>query len=118
MTGGRNEGVAVASSLKAPPMNHEACQGTARIVARPELAERLAAMPAWSLQHGKLFRQLNFDSFAAAFAFVTALALLAERCNHHPGFSIDKRDVEITVWTRKMSAVTTLDVELAAEIDL
>lgn len=107
----------MASSLIEPAARHEACRGTARIVAQPELAERLAALPAWSVQDGRLRRQLSFDSFAAAFEFVTGLALLAERRNHHPGIRMEKRDVEITLWTRKMSAVTTLDVAFAAAVE-
>jgi 4a-hydroxytetrahydrobiopterin dehydratase len=92
--------LAVTSPPIEPEVDHEACLATARIVAGPELDPRLAAMPGWSLQDCKLHRRLHFDGFAAAFAFVTGIGLLAERRNHHPSLCDDKRDVDVDLAVR------------------
>jgi 4a-hydroxytetrahydrobiopterin dehydratase len=100
-----------------PSELHRACRGTALALTESEIVRRLGALPDWSIEAGALHRRLRCDSFAAAVGFVLRLALLAERRNHHPTFSVDKRVVEVRLWTRKQSGVTALDLELAEAID-
>ena len=49
-----------------------------------EVRGRLEEMPGWSLVNGKLHREFKFADFIAAFGFMTRLAIVAEKHNHHP----------------------------------
>ena len=49
-----------------------------------ELQGFLAAHPQWSLRDGRLCVSLRFADFRSAFACMTAIALYAERHDHHP----------------------------------
>jgi 4a-hydroxytetrahydrobiopterin dehydratase len=49
-----------------------------------ELDRAVAALPGWSLVAGKLHREFRFPDFVRAFAFMSAVALVAEKRDHHP----------------------------------
>ena len=78
------------------------------------LAERL---PQWSLQDGKLHRELRFANFSQAFAFMTRVAMAAEQLNHHPEWSNVWNRVSIDLTTHDTGGLSDLDVELAARIN-
>jgi 4a-hydroxytetrahydrobiopterin dehydratase len=78
------------------------------------LAERL---PQWTLQNGKLHRDLRFADFSEAFAFMTRVALAAEQLNHHPEWSNVWNRVTIDLTTHDTGGLSNLDVELAGRID-
>jgi 4a-hydroxytetrahydrobiopterin dehydratase len=85
-----------------------------RVVLTPEdIAVRMQRLSQWSLREGKLYRELTFDSFARAFGFMTALALIAERMNHHPVFNNVYNRVSLTLWTHDAAGLTELDFALA-----
>jgi 4a-hydroxytetrahydrobiopterin dehydratase len=92
-------------------------------VARPQklddaaLREALAALPHWTLQAGKLHRELRFPDFAHAFGFMASVAVVAEAMNHHPEWSNVYAKVTIDLVTHDAAGITRLDVELARKID-
>ena len=51
---------------------------------KAELEQALNKLKGWQVSKGKLNRTLEFDSFVQAFAFMTRVALEAEKLNHHP----------------------------------
>ena len=61
----------------------------------------LAALPRWSLREDGLAitRHFTFADFAEAFAFMTRVALLAEKADHHPEWRNVWNRVEITLTT-------------------
>ena len=72
----------------------------------------------WREKDNKLYRALEFKDFPAAFAFMTKVALLAEKHDHHPTWTNTWNKVEI--WLSTHSAgdiITDKDRKLAAEID-
>lgn len=83
-----------------------------------ECMTRLAALPGWSIEEGKLHREFRFADFIAAFAFMTRAALVAEKMDHHPEWSnvYDRVDVDLT--THDADGLTVLDFELAAAMDI
>lgn len=97
--------------------DHTVCTGSARVVGEREATAWVAGRPDWSVQDGRLRRRLRFESFASAMGFATMVGVRAERENHHPIICIDKRQVEVTLWTRQMSCLTELDIRLAEAID-
>lgn len=82
-----------------------------------ELAAALRELPGWELHGGKLHRALAFADFAEAFAFMTRVALEAEKLDHHPDWSNVWNRVAITLWTHDSGGVTRSDVELARRIE-
>ena len=85
-------------------------------LAEADIRARLAATPAladWSLADGKLHRELAFPDFVAAFGFLTRVALVAERMDHHPEWSNVYGRVTIDLATHDAGGVTELDFELA-----
>jgi 4a-hydroxytetrahydrobiopterin dehydratase len=80
-----------------------------------EIRRRLAEVPGWELRDGKLHREFRFDDFAAAFAFMTALAFAAEAMNHHPEWRNVYNRVVIDLQTHDVSGISALDFELAAK---
>lgn len=82
-----------------------------------EVARRLASMPNWSLVNGKLHRELRFPDFVAAFAFMTKVALKAEKADHHPEWSNVYSRVTIDLTTHDAGGLSDRDFALATAID-
>jgi 4a-hydroxytetrahydrobiopterin dehydratase len=81
----------------------------------PDMADDLSG---WEESDGALRRQFEFADFSAAFAFMTRVALLAEKHGHHPDWSNSWNKVDIALSTHSAgSVVTDADRELAAAID-
>jgi 4a-hydroxytetrahydrobiopterin dehydratase len=68
---------------------------------------------AWELRNGKLHISLKFADFVAAFTFMTAAAIHAEKLNHHPEWSNVYNRVEIDLTTHDAGGITELDFKLA-----
>ncbi|MGH7368073.1 MAG: 4a-hydroxytetrahydrobiopterin dehydratase [Candidatus Rokuibacteriota bacterium] len=79
----------------------------------PEVKQRLAALPGWTVKDGKLHRELTFPDFAQAFAFMGDVAREAEALQHHPEWFNVYNRVVIDLTTHDASGITTLDFELA-----
>jgi 4a-hydroxytetrahydrobiopterin dehydratase len=77
----------------------------------------MATPEGWSETGEALERELTFDSFPDAIAFVDRLAELAERENHHPDIDVRFRRVVVRWSTHSAGGVTDRDRELAARTD-
>ncbi len=82
-----------------------------------EIAERLSAHPHWTYEDDGLTRNLTFESFVDAFGFMTSVALMAEKLDHHPEWSNVYNRVTIRLATHDAGGVTALDFTLAAHVD-
>ena len=72
----------------------------------------------WTEQNNKLSRTFRFANFSEAFAFMTRVALIAEKQNHHPEWSNVWNTVAIHLSTHDAGdVVTEKDHKLAAAID-
>lgn len=73
----------------------------------------------WSLSDdGKaLVRSVKFADFSEAFAFLTRVALHAEKVDHHPEFTSVWNRVEFRLTSHDAGGVTERDVALAEAID-
>ena len=82
------------------------------------LGEMTDATTGWIESEGALRRTFKFADFSEAFAFMTRVALLAEKANHHPDWSNSWNTVEISLTTHSAgSTVTENDRNFAAAID-
>lgn len=83
-----------------------------------QLEEALARLEHWREDGGALRRDLRFPSFVEAFAFLSAVALLAERQGHHPEIENVYRNVTLRLRTHDAdNRVSQQDVDLALAID-
>lgn len=72
----------------------------------------------WIEKDNKLIGNFEFDDFAEAFAFMTQVALVAEKMNHHPNWTNVYNRLEIRLSTHDAGdVVTTKDRELASIIE-
>ncbi len=87
-----------------------------------EIRRRLAGpLAPWRLAGGPsarlIERQLSFPGFKEAFAFMSAVALVAEKLNHHPEWANVYNKVEIRLSTHDAGGVTDYDLALAGSIE-
>ncbi len=72
----------------------------------------------WTEQENKLYKKFEFKNFSEAFAFMTRVAIEAERMDHHPYWSNVWNKVEIWLNTHDAGdKVTDKDHKLAKRID-
>lgn len=79
----------------------------------------LAELSGWTLRADGLAieRKLRFGDFGEAFAFMTRVAIEAEKADHHPEWFNVYNRVEITLTTHDAGGLSTRDVALAKFID-
>jgi 4a-hydroxytetrahydrobiopterin dehydratase len=66
---------------------------------------------------GTIHREFTLADFVQAFGFMTQVAIVAEKRNHHPEWSNIYDRVSITLTTHDVGGLSMNDIELAAEID-
>ncbi len=72
----------------------------------------------WKEENNTLSQTFKFKNFIEAFAFMTKVALIAEKMNHHPEWKNVYNKVEITLCTHdKGNTITEKDRKLAKAID-
>lgn len=72
----------------------------------------------WKEENNKLTKTFTFKDFSQAFAFMTQIALVAEKMNHHPTWSNTWNTVHIELYTHDAgNTVTDKDRKLANAID-
>jgi 4a-hydroxytetrahydrobiopterin dehydratase len=72
----------------------------------------------WTEKDNTLHRKIEFKNFSEAFAFMTRVALEAEKMDHHPSWTNEWNTVEISLSTHDAGdIVTEKDRKLAKKID-
>ncbi|WP_373488030.1 4a-hydroxytetrahydrobiopterin dehydratase [Blastomonas sp.] len=84
-----------------------------------ERTDALATLPQWTHEPTRdaITRTFRFDDFVAAFGFMTRVAILAEKADHHPEWSNVYNRVEILLTTHDADGLSARDVALAREIE-
>jgi len=79
----------------------------------------LAGLAGWTYaaDSGTISREFRFKSFTEAFAFMTRVAFLAEKADHHPDWSNSYALVTISLSTHSAGGLTQKDIALARAID-
>lgn len=84
-----------------------------------ERADALDGLPDWDYDDGRdaISREFMFDDFNQAFGFMTQVALLAEKADHHPEWSNVYNRVTILLTTHDAGGLSSRDVEMAEAIE-
>lgn len=83
-----------------------------------EVRELLTAnLKSWSFDGTHITRAVKFKTFVEAFSFMTAIALVAEKMDHHPEWSNVYNSVTIKLNTHDANGITQMDIDLAQAID-
>jgi 4a-hydroxytetrahydrobiopterin dehydratase len=86
-------------------------------LSKADLDGALSKLKGWKVEKGKLHRTLEFDDFSHAFAFMTRVALEAEKLNHHPEWFNVYNRVTIDLVTHDIgNEISNYDVMLAGKI--
>ena len=86
----------------------------------PARIQALAALPLWTydMEAQGVRRTVRFADFGAAFAFMTHVAILAEKADHHPEWFNVYNRVDILLTTHDAGGLSNRDIDLATQIDL
>ena len=84
-----------------------------------ERARALDRLDEWDYDEARdaLTRRFTFDDFSAAFAFMTRVALLAEKADHHPEWTNVWNRVDILLTTHDAGGLSERDIKRARAID-
>ena len=73
--------------------------------------------PSWAIYNKSIKKEFKFDSFVDAFGFMSKVALLSEKMDHHPNWQNVYNKVKIELKTHDKGGITTNDLKLAQSID-
>jgi 4a-hydroxytetrahydrobiopterin dehydratase len=82
-----------------------------------QLAQALETLHGWTIEHGKLHREFKFRDFVDAWRFMSAVALVAERMDHHPEWLNVWNTVRVDLTTHDAGGITALDVTMATRMN-
>ena len=82
-----------------------------------QIKNELKSLNGWTIQNGKLHKEITFSDFTEAFSFMTKVALHAEKMNHHPEWFNVYNRVTIDLMTHDAGGITSNDVKLAKFIE-
>jgi len=89
------------------------------VLNQSEREQALEDLPGWSFDAARngIARSFRFGDFGEAFAFMTRIALAAEKADHHPEWSNVWNRVDILLSTHSEGGVTIKDIALARTIE-
>jgi len=80
-----------------------------------EIARRLPSLEGFRREGDKLVADFKFKDFVGAFGFMTSLALVAERLDHHPEWTNVYNRVHLELTTHDAKGITELDFAFATK---
>jgi len=86
------------------------------LLSENEIAEYLSNLEGWGHEGNRIVKQFKFKNFVESMGFVTKVAILAQRVDHHPDILIEYSKVTITLSTHSEGGLTEKDFNLASEI--
>lgn len=87
------------------------------LLSEDEVAARLEDVPGWRREGDAIVRDLEFDDFKAAMAYVNRVAEVAEERNHHPDITVHGwNKVRLSVTNHSQGGLTEADFDLAKDL--
>ena len=87
------------------------------LLTEDEIAELIGAHPQWRRDGDVLRRSYVFTDFRTAFAFMTHVALIAERLFHHPEWSNVYNKVELAITSHDVGGLSARDRDFVERVD-
>ncbi|APG63092.1 4a-hydroxytetrahydrobiopterin dehydratase [Sphingorhabdus lutea] len=90
-----------------------------KCLSNSERAELLKTIPDWEYDEEQkgIVTTYQFNDFTTAFGFMTSVAILSEKADHHPEWFNVYNKVEILLTTHDAGGLSIRDIELARAID-
>ena len=82
-----------------------------------DFEKEIKDLAGWEKIENKLNKNFKFKDFIEAFSFVTRIALISEKMNHHPDITISYNSVHIDLTTHDINSVSKNDIILAGKIE-
>ena len=88
-------------------------------LSKTEVTNKLKKLSGWKLVKGRnaITKKFKFKNFTEAFGWMTSMALYAEKKDHHPEWFNVYSTVEVTLSTHDAGGVTSLDLDMAREMN-
>ena len=87
------------------------------LIDKNQLANFIKKNPSWSIYNKSIKKEFKFDNFIDAFSFISKVALLSEKMDHHPDWQNTYNKVIIQLTTHDKGGITTNDIKLAESIE-
>lgn len=90
-----------------------------KCLSKEEISERMKQLDiAWFFVENSISKEFLFKDFNQAFSFMSEVALIAEKLEHHPSWSNTYHKVFISLTTHDAGGLTELDFKFAKEVDI
>ena len=87
------------------------------LLQKEEIIELGAKIPKWVIKSSFIERDFIFKNFIEAFSFMTKVALISEKYNHHPNWENVYSKVSIKLTSHDLGGISNLDQLIASEIN-
>ena len=87
------------------------------LLQKEEIKELGAKIPKWIIKSSFIERDFTFTNFIEAFSFMTKVALICEKHNHHPNWENVYSKVSIKLTSHDLGGISNLDQLIASEIN-
>jgi 4a-hydroxytetrahydrobiopterin dehydratase len=81
------------------------------------LEKEIKDLVGWEKVENKLSKNFKFKDFIESFSFITRIAIISEKMNHHPDITISYNSVHIDLTTHDINSISKNDIILARKID-
>ena len=86
-------------------------------IEQTQLDDFIENNPSWRIDNKTIQKEFKFNNFIEAFGFMSKVALLSEKMDHHPDWQNTYNKVKIYLTTHDKGGITTNDIKLAESID-
>ncbi|WP_269615012.1 4a-hydroxytetrahydrobiopterin dehydratase [Prochlorococcus marinus] len=87
------------------------------LIEKNQLDSFIEKNPSWIIDNKTIKKEFKFENFIEAFGFMSKVALLSEKIDHHPDWKNTYNKVKISLTTHDKGGITNNDIKLAESID-
>ena len=87
------------------------------LIEQNQLDSFIEKNPSWIIDNKMIKKEFKFDNFIEAFGFMSKVAILSEKMDHHPDWQNTYNKVKINLTTHDKGGITNNDIKLAEYID-
>ena len=93
------------------------CPSGTKPLSGSEVAPILVDLPGWKVEENRLLREYSFSSYLSGIGWVSVMAEIADREDHHPDINISWCRVRVSLWTHTVNGLSMNDLTLAAKLE-